>query len=370
LPFWSSKPGKPPQLGSATSLPQVQPPTPSLASTRPWYDGWGTRRKVLASLFTALALFGSGLASGWWLQNELVARQESSTAARPDDGTLDDFAADIASGAMPDLRGLGSDASKQILADSGIPVDRVEVTTRAAAGRPGIVIEQTPPFGSSDTAKVTLVVSTSAQVPVIENRSATEVISELQELGAQVIVKSRYQPDAVRDGALDVDPPVGAPIPDAVTLTVAQSPGSAYLSKLDAMESGCGTGSESMDGKKYENSVTCTANKPGTAKPRKSVWNLAHAVDEMRATVGVPTDSMPGTRVRVEVFADGTPVAAVDAGYGQPADLYARVSGALQLTVVATALTDSGSSRDTEAVLADPTILGSQQAIVDLTEDN
>ncbi|MEU2229213.1 hypothetical protein [Streptomyces sp. NPDC018347] len=79
---------------------------------------------------------------------------------------------------------------------------------------------------------------------------------------------------------------------------------------------------------------------------------------------------MPGTRVRVEVFADGTPVAAVDAGYGQPADLYARVSGALQLTVVATALTDSGSSRDTEAVLADPTILGSQQAIVDLTEDN
>ncbi|MER2222023.1 MAG: PASTA domain-containing protein, partial [Rhodococcus sp. (in: high G+C Gram-positive bacteria)] len=158
-------------------------------------------------MFTALALFGSGLASGWWLQNELVARQESSTAARPDDGTLDDFAADIASGAMPDLRSLGSDASKQILADSGIPVDRVEVTTRAAAGRPGIVIEQTPPFGSSDTAKVTLVVSTSAQVPVIENRSATEVISELQELGAQVIVKSRYQPDAVRDGALDVDPP-------------------------------------------------------------------------------------------------------------------------------------------------------------------
>lgn len=137
-----------------------------------------------------VAAFAGGIAVGWTVASENQARQVGTVpeivevAVPVFDGSDD--------AVMPDVRGLNEDTAMEVIADSGIPIGAVSVESRPAAGSPGMVIEQSPAFGTRAPDGVELTISTEAVVPVIEGRPAGEVIADLHVLGAEVETSRVY----------------------------------------------------------------------------------------------------------------------------------------------------------------------------------
>lgn len=320
------------------------------------------RRAALAAVLTAsIGLFGAGVATGFWVNNNRIANTQSDpgaeSAARPG-GTVAG-----SSSAVPDVRGLTESVAVQVLADSVGAGRRVEIRTRPYAGLVGVVVEQEPAFGTAAPPVVTLTVSSPAAVPVATGTSESDLRAQLLELGAQVAVVRRYVPAIAPGTVLDILPPAGSELPEKVTVTIAEAPSTAYLSEVKASKNGCSTGSYTQAGTKRDNALSCSVSKLSSADPSGPMWEFAGAVEDVDLAFGLPTDAKPGGSVHVELFADGRRIAESDVAFGATAKLSVSTSGALQFMIVATAV-----AGEPDRVTVTGTVRGSRDAIVALTE--
>lgn len=310
-----------------------------------------------AKLLAALALLGTGVLIGWWSVSGLSVLRSSSESAETqtfDYSGLDD-------GVMPDVRGLTLDDARQAIADAGVDIEDIEVEAEPWAGRPDMVVSQSPAHGVTGPESVALSVSEPAKVPEVAGVAILDVTEQLGGLGTSVDLRYRYEPGAPAGTALRTEPAAGEPLPDEVVVVVADAGFSTYVSALSRE---CSSADASLDGRDYPNSVSCRADDD----PGSYVWITKRSVDELVADVGIDDSDEPGTTVEVEVFADGRPVARVEAGYGRVERLEANVRGALRVEIVTRAVALPSNSSSASVVLGDARFIGETEAMKALDE--
>lgn len=319
---------------------------------------WKWKRLLAGGIALLLvAAFAGGIAVGWTVASENQARQVGTVpeivevAVPVFDGSDD--------AVMPDVRGLNEDTAMEVIADSGIPIGAVSVESRPAAGSPGMVIEQSPAFGTRAPDGVELTISTEAVVPVIEGRPAGEVIADLQVLGAEVETSRVYAAGIPAGQAVAIVPASGDVLPARVTIEIAEPSAAIFLATVRAVEGSCSTGSRTVNGVVYEESLSCRAGED----PVDVAWAVSRVVDAVEGVVGVSDDANPADRVRVEVLADGARVALVEAAYGAPAELRATVTGALRVTVRSTLLSATSTRPSGAVILGDVRLVGGAEAM-------
>ncbi|ORM37144.1 PASTA domain-containing protein [Williamsia sp. 1135] len=314
-----------------------------------------------AALLTVIALVGAGTTLGYYAQNEWASRQSLPaptiiTAPVPAYQENTEVL-------MPDVRGLDEAAARQLLIDAGIPAGNVTTTTEPAAGAEGSVFDQSPASGTANPEGVQLVLAAEARMPDIANMNGQQLSVELQKLGAQVEIQQRYQAGATAGNVVASTPATGEALPDEVILVVAEPGSSVYLGNLDAVSSGCSTGAVSLNGKDFQNSLSCTA---GSREANKYEWVTKRAADQLTATVGIADDDDADGRAKVDVFADGRLVSSVVAAYGTTVPLNAPISGALRISVV---VSEVGGEDTPQAVLGDARVVGSTDAMARIREN-
>jgi hypothetical protein len=309
-----------------------------------------------AVVLAAAAVLGGGVALGWRIATDVVL----AGTPNPQPTVIE---VPVSSGdtgiQMPDVRGLTPDDALQVLADAGIAVELVESTTRPAAGESGVVIEQVPAFGSASPSPVELVISGPAAVPAIVGIDVDEAISQLRELGAQIVRVGVYDPDAVVDIVTVVEPAAGSPLPESVTITVTEAASAIHFANLDS-DGDCGADDEiTMDGRIWKPAVVCSSSTSG----RTGRWSLGNAVDEVIGRVGIPDDEGPGASATVAILADGVALGTYTVVYGETQAFNFRTTGVIELTVVVTSVGDTRP----QIAFGDFVAQGSSAAIAGLT---
>lgn len=299
------------------------------------------RRRLLLALawsLLVLGVVGGSIGFGWWLAtNTAVASQALAKPEIVHVPLVNDLESDVL---MPDVRGLTPQDALEVLADAGIDASIVTTTSRPAAGTSGVVLQQTPVFGTPEPAAVELVVSEPAVVPDLTGLDRREAINRLVELGARVEQVAVYDPDAAIDRVVGVEPIAGSALPESVTLTVTAAASSVYFSNLDR-DGYCSTSSTlKINGKSYAQGLVCDSSTSGS----DTAWQLGNAVDVVTGTLGIPDTEDAASSVRVQILGDGVLLASVDLVYGSSAPIDLRTTGILNLTFRMTAL--AGASPD------------------------
>jgi hypothetical protein len=322
------------------------------------------RRRYLAAggVALALALLCVGLLIGWYVasdRNFATDGKLPSTEAGP--------TAEPAGPVMPDLRGLGVDNARQVLADVGVGAVTVRTTSQPAAGETGIVLAQQPVFGSAAEGTVQLTISAPATVPQIAGRDATAVLSELEQLGAQVRTTSQYVPGAPVGQIAAIEPKPGSRLTDEVQVVIATAPAEVKLKDIDSVDDGCGTGSGSLNGTAYDEFLTCEADR---ADPVEQVYVVNRGAEVVHGVLGIPDDadtsSDTSTDMHLDVLADGRVVGSWDVRYGATTSFRANVHAALRITF----RVRSNNAKYGTAALADAIIEGDPAHLDPLTQDN
>jgi hypothetical protein len=312
------------------------------------------RLAVIGVVLVTLGVFTVGVATGWALG--------SRSAGASGDTTTEIIAAptDAAGGVpvLPDVRGLLLVDAQQAVIDAGLPLDVVQTVDAPSALAAGTVLRQDPVGGTSKVSTVTLYVSVPGAVPDLVGRTADEARAELLALGVEFEQEQVFDPGAAEGTVLALNPPPGSSLASAITVTVAGPAASIFLADLDPIEGGCSTDDTSINGTDFANSLLCSA----SSYENTSTYLVDRVTTSLDMTVGISDDSDTDVRVRMVVVADGRPVAAVDAGYGQSQDISVPTTGVLRLEIRYTA-SGQGSGR---LALGNARLTGSPEGITSL----
>jgi hypothetical protein len=307
------------------------------------------------ALLATIGIFGAGFATGWASSNNLVlsapAPSFEPTAAPPVVG----FAASVL---MPDVRGLGPDDAQQVLADAGVDLATVELTSRPAAGPDGLIIAQSPAFGAPAPDVVTLVVSEPATVPTAVGKRATSVISALSALGAQITRESVYVPGAAIGTVTAIEPAAGASLPSIVTLQVTAAPTTLNLADLRSTGSCDSSNTEKMDGKDWFEPVVCSS----SSSERLGTWALKGAVVEITGTLGLLDSADSDSSLSVQLIGDGVVLGTYEISRGDPFEFTLATAGVSKLVVRVVSLSDD----NPELVIGSFTARGSEAPMAEL----
>ncbi|WP_062516109.1 PASTA domain-containing protein [Demequina gelatinilytica] len=261
--------------------------------------------------FTAIAVVAAivaagafGAVAGWSVANRTVVSGEAVGTTKVVAVDVPAYAADVVA-LMPDVRGLDEDRALQTIADAGIPVDAVSVTTRPAAGGSGRVVEQTPVFGSTNPSAVQIIVSEAATVPAYEGRDAVDVLADLEALGTRVTQERRYVPGVDPGAVAELSAKPGTELPDAVTLVIADSPSTVALADLLLDYDGWwDTEDDVLIGDQpLDDALECGVDESGAIYE----FTLGGAIDVVEGMYGIQSYEEGGT-VTVTVFLDGAKV--------------------------------------------------------------
>lgn len=333
-----AEPSAPPE---ASPAPLDEPAAGAAADVRkrakPPRKGFFRRRRALVGTgigLLVLGLAGSGFAGGWIASSRWSAERISPELA-PSVVMIPDVPEGVR---MPDLRGLGKDEALQVIADAGWDVSKVTLTGEPFAGAPGVVVAQTPAFGATDVPAIALTLSEPALVPEVAGRKASELITQLRNLGANVQLEYGYDPAVAAGGVLSVTPVPGQALTPDATVTIAESGTAVFLSQLKC-PSGCFSqyGELTLDGARYDNGLSDDlrfSSSDTETEVEHHEYQLGRHADLFIATVGVPDDvSETGGTIRVRLVGDGKELATVTTGYSQPVELKASVTGVLRIDV-------------------------------------
>lgn len=266
---------------------------------------WWMAVAAASVLALMLASGAGGVFAGWAVANHLVVAETSRTSPEVITVALPEYEpGDVA--IMPDVRGLDTIRATQAIVDAGIPAELIEVATRPAAGVVGVIVQQTPVFGAENPTSVTILESTPAVVPVFADRPATEVIDELQGMGANVAQTRQYVPGAVIGTVTSIVPAPGSPLPESVAIVIADSASRISLNDIDPSTGSTSFGStQTVGGQDYDDSVTMSASRD----TETVTWTLDGHVAEVTGSLGIEDDDYDDETITVVVLADGAEIA-------------------------------------------------------------
>ncbi len=349
---------KPDEAGDAAA---DEPDDAEAAPTRDPRRWWKTpSSRIIIRVAGILAIPGLVAAAyvwGWVQGSDSATRSIANPGPSYIEVPVPDYGADDVS--MPDVRGLVSDDAMQVLADAGIPVYVVTTEEAPSAGAPGIVIAQTPAFGSLSPAAVTLTISAAAVVPEVAGKSTSELTALFASLGTDVEIVEVYKPTVPVYEVISVEPPPGSDLPESVTLTVSAAPGVLALSNADRLSGSCSTGYSSvLAGVSYSNAVQCSVS---TYSDRTTVWLVSRKARTFAGMAGIPDTEDPGTTATAKVFGDGHLLGTLNLTFGEATPFSFDVSAYVQVSIT---LVEGSSSVNT--VWVDSTFVGDPGLISEL----
>jgi hypothetical protein len=322
---------------------------------------WGRERRrrtvlsLAAGVLALTAVVGGSVALGWWWAASTIVT--GVTTSEPD--VVEVPVSSLADGAvMPDVRGLAPDDVLQVLADSGIPAADVQIVERAAAGPSGVVVEQTPVFGTLDPTGIEIVVSTPATMPALLDANDDDAFEQLLALGAAVEVVEVYRPGATIGLVVATDPAAGDILPATAVLHVTAQPATALLTELDH-SSGCSSvDTVEIGDSDMPDSLSCTS----ASNTRRIAWQLDGAVDRLTAVLGLEDAAPAGARVSVSLVGDGTSLGQWDVAPGAVVRVDILTSGVAKFEIVVAAIAEPG----TDLLIGTPTAYGASDPIAAL----
>lgn len=257
------------------------------------------KQRLLIIGVICLVFAGVGLASvaGWAAANKLVVAEQELPKTEIKVISLPDYSQDV-SARMPDVRGLTENDARQALVDAGIPAEFVSLTERDAAGKAGLIIQQTPVFGALNPNAVTLIVSTEASIPEMAGQPAEGIIGALQSLGARVEQVRIYEPGTTVGNVVRTEPEMGSAVPDVVKVYIADSPLTKSFDDFDRITGGDRTNSDVLhQGIKYKSALTLDAGRSDSVE--KSAWDLKGVVTLLEGSYALDEESEGGVILRV-----------------------------------------------------------------------
>lgn len=256
--------------------------------------------------------------------------------------------------AMPDVRGLTRDEAAQVLADSGFSAAIVSYVDAPSGAPEGVIVSQSPAFGTAAPAEIVLGVAVPATMPELTGMSRDDAVTALSDLGVAATIALQYSPSSDDGSVVSTMPVAGEALGETATISLASEGVGIPLSEVKRLSGSCqDSGEASLGGERFTASVKCGADE----RPETTVWFLQGATDEFTATIGIDDTAAPGTNASVDVLTDGTPVFTETIAFGKPADLTIPTSGVLQLAIRVS------STPDTTVVLGGATVRGAADAI-------
>lgn len=294
----------------------------------------GRRRSLLISGVAAAvaSVMMACVVVGWAAANRLVVSGQPSPEREVVSISLPDYIPGT-SAQMPDVRGLEANDALVVLAESGLPAAVVTVEESPAAGPPGVVIAQTPVFGTVNPSLARIIISQPALVPAAVGREPSAVLAELQSLGARVAQVRVFVPGATVGTVVGIEPAEGSALTSEVTMTIADSPVARTFADLDRL-----TGSASLRtdlvhlGIAYPSTVSLSAPRSAAS----TSWDLAGTATVVTGSIAASDPMSSGFGADVSVTADGAQIARYSIFSTAPTEFSWPVSGVSTLTVTVT----------------------------------
>lgn len=327
----------------------------------------GSRLRLIGTIVLLVGIIGGSGAAGWWIRGWLRPEPEP-PATIVVDRPINVIGDDGPDGVMPGLIGVSEADARQAIYDLGVSGDRLEVITAPAAGQPGLVLRQSPAAGTAiddDDDKVSLTITGPAVVPAVIGAKEADARKQLADLGARVLSERVFDPQQPEGTVLSVEPAVGQPLVDQVTITVAAPPSSVYATEIDTVERDCSTGSVTASAVTYTQAFTCSV-RSGASRPTAVEWALNREISTFEVVLSQDDRGDTGSTVTARVFLDGRLAKEATAAFGQAVTMSVPAAGALRLRIEV--VVAGGSDRSASAVLGDPKFIGSAAAVDRLVE--
>jgi hypothetical protein len=342
----------------------LRPAAAVVDADKPRRRRWLRRLRIIALVATAIALLGGGAVAGWYGRDRFGSHETNITVQRPI--TVMHAQAQGAD-TMPNVLGLDRNSARQALADAGVDLGKVAITEQAYAGVPGIVINQDPPAAASvKSAAVTLTVAAPGTMPKLVGLALDSARSELSNMGATVLVRSRYAAGAAEGSVLDTDPAAGQPLAERVKLVIAEPASSVFLDQLSAINSSCSSNSIYVAGVQRQDSLVC---EPGQDSPSEMDYVLNRRVSAFQAVIGVGDTGASDTPVAFRIFVDGKLAFSTTLPFGSSKPVSIPVVGALRIRLVAAVPKQGPSDSQAQGVFGNARFLGGSSAIDQLTAE-
>ncbi|MGH9270447.1 MAG: PASTA domain-containing protein, partial [Ilumatobacteraceae bacterium] len=259
---------------------------------------------------------------------------------------------------VPDVEGLSIAEAEEALTDADLVAAVVE---EESPGPYDEVVSADPAEGAevSGGDTVTLTVNKPpAQMPDVLGQDVGAATRLLESYEIEVAEPTEVLDETQTDGAVtDQTPKPGEPFAASAQLTVSRQPEIVYLADLEAVDSNAGyeAGQAQVNGDIYTRSVYMDVS---TSTPLFIEYDLARKLTRLRGVIGVRDDSTASSLVKVEIFADGTPVSEQDLALGQIAELDLDMTNVLRLRLQVTNLTYEGCCDEYNFVFADVRLIG------------
>ena len=327
------------------------------------------RRLFLGAVaLTAVALLGGAAFLGWRIHDWTAEAPKTAVAVtinRPVN-VVQEHQADA--GTMPNVLGLPEQTARQVFADAALDPSRIATTPQPYAGESGIVISQDPAAGTPPgQGKLYLTVSAPAKMPRLVGAVLDDARTPLAQLGATVLIKSRYKPNAAENSVLATEPTAGQPLTDRATLVIAEPPSSVFLNQLRAIDSDCSTETLNVAGTQRQDALVC---QPNEGSPAAMDYVLNRHVASLAVAVGLGDRGANDAPVTFRVFVDGKRAFAETLRFGQAHAIRIPVVGALRIHLEADVPKQGPSGEAPQAVFAGARFLGGRTAIDNLVAES
>lgn len=319
---------------------------PAKSSKKSW-----TKLFLVMIVLAAMTLFSAGTVAGWYA-HEVLTRPGPYSEPEIVEIPVSSWDADFT---MPDVRGIPKNDALLALTDLGVTTANVTVTERPWAGIQGVVIEQSPVPGATELGEIELVISAPATVPNLIGSDRQNAMNQLRELGSEVVFEEQFDVNKQPGTVLATSPKASEVLTDTVTVTIASSGGSIYLSQLKPISKSCSTVDARMNGESFASSLECR----GGRDAESYEWDLQRKAEQVELTLGVADDVEDvNSQVHAVVYVDGTKVNEVDASFGKPVPLKIPTKGSLRLRLDLSGNQAPTSSSTVKAILGDARVVG------------
>jgi NPCBM/NEW2 domain/PASTA domain len=263
-------------------------------------------------------------------------------------------------GTMPNIVGLSRDQARQVMIDAGFGIDGVTEVGAPYAGAADQVIGQEPRAGAPIGDAVTLTVSQATAVPAMIGSAVNDARDVLVPLGVRVTVEPKYVAGQPEGIVLGSTPPAGEALGTELTLTVAQAASSVFLGELRPVSNACSQSEITINATVHPNALVCS---PSNDDIESSEYVLNRRVELFEASIGIDDRSATTVPVAFRVYVDDVLAFEASMSYGSAQEIAVPVSGALRVRLDVVRAGELDSCCDTQAGWGSARLSGGQSAV-------